>query len=53
MRRDNSVGAGTTLDTAVDPAGDEAVAYVSPGGTTGEVACWQGPRADALGLWRG
>lgn len=40
---DNPVGAGTTLETAVEPAGDEVVVYATVGGATGEVARWQGP----------
>lgn len=38
--------AGTTLETAVDPDGDEVVVYATVDDATGEVARWQGPRDD-------
>jgi hypothetical protein len=38
-----TVDAGTTLETAVDPGGDEVIVYASVDGATGEVARWQGP----------
>jgi len=44
LTSDEPVGAGTTLETAVKPAGDEVVVYVSVDGATGEVARWQGPK---------
>lgn len=34
---------GTTLETAVDPDGDEVVVYATVDDATGEVARWQGP----------
>lgn len=43
LRSNDPVGAGTTLDAAVDPAGDEVIVYASVDGATGEVARWQGP----------
>jgi hypothetical protein len=40
---DEPVGAGTVLETSVEPAGDEVVVYATVDGATGEVARWQGP----------
>lgn len=37
------IGAGTTLDAAVDPDGDEVIVWASVDGATGEVTRWQGP----------
>jgi hypothetical protein len=37
------LGAGTTLNVAVDPDGDEVIISASVDGATGEVARWQGP----------
>ena len=37
------IGAGTTLDVAVDPEGDEVILWASVDGATGEVTRWQGP----------
>jgi len=37
------VAAGTTLEVAVDPDGDEVRIVTSVGGATGEVTRWQGP----------
>jgi hypothetical protein len=37
------VGAGTTLDVAVDPDGDEVIVWASVDGATGEVTRWNGP----------
>jgi hypothetical protein len=37
------LGAGTTLDVAVDPNGDEVIISASVDGATGEVTRWQGP----------
>jgi hypothetical protein len=34
---------GTTLETAVEPEGDEVIVYATVDGATGEVARWQGP----------
>jgi hypothetical protein len=44
LTSDKLVGAGTTLETAVDPAGDEVVVYATIDGTTGEVGHWRGPK---------
>lgn len=41
---DESVGAGTTLETAVEPEGDEVIVYATVDGATGEIARWQGPK---------
>lgn len=43
LTSDKPVGAGTTLETAVEPEGDEVVVYATVDGATGEVARWQGP----------
>ncbi|WP_254840089.1 hypothetical protein [Natronomonas marina] len=43
LTSEQSVDAGTTLETAVEPAGDEVVVYATVDGATGEVARWQGP----------
>jgi hypothetical protein len=43
LTSDNTVGAGTVLETAVAPEGDEVILYATVDGTTGEVARWQGP----------
>jgi len=40
---DTTVDTGTTLETAVDPAGDEVVVYATVDDATGAVARWQGP----------
>jgi len=40
---DETVTAGTTLEVAVDPAGDEVRISASVNGATGEVTRWQGP----------
>lgn len=37
------LGAGTTLDVAVDPDGDEVILWASVDGATGEVTRWEGP----------
>ena len=44
LTSDKPVGAGTTLETAVEPAGDEVVVYATVDGATGAVARWQGPK---------
>jgi hypothetical protein len=44
LTSDKPVGAGTTLETAVEPAGDEVVVYATVDGATGEVARWRGPK---------
>jgi hypothetical protein len=46
LTADQPLGAGTTLETAVDPDGDVVVVYASVDGATGEVARWQGPQSD-------
>jgi hypothetical protein len=38
-----SIEVGTTLETAVEPDGDEVIVYATVGDATGEVARWQGP----------
>jgi hypothetical protein len=43
LTSDTPVSAGTTLETAVDPEGDEVIVYATVDGATGEVARWQGP----------
>ncbi len=43
LTSDETVSAGTTLETAVEPEGDEVVVYATVDGATGEVARWQGP----------
>ena len=40
---DTTIDTGTTLETAVDPAGDEVIVYATVDGATGAVARWQGP----------
>lgn len=40
---DGTVAAETTLETAVDPDGDEVVIFATVDGATGEVARWEGP----------
>jgi hypothetical protein len=40
---DETVTAGTTLNVAVDPEGDEVRIFASVDGATGEVTRWQGP----------
>lgn len=40
---DTPIETGTTLETAVDPDGDEVVVYATVDDATGEVARWQGP----------
>jgi hypothetical protein len=44
LTSDESVGAGTTLETNVEPEGDEVIVYATVDGATGEVARWQGPK---------
>lgn len=39
----DSIDIGTTLETAVEPDGDEVIVYATVGDATGEVARWQGP----------
>ena len=39
----DSVEAGTTLQVAVEPEGDEVVVFATANGTTGEVTRWEGP----------
>jgi hypothetical protein len=43
ITNDEPVPTGTTLETAVDPAGDEVIVYATVDSATGEVARWQGP----------
>jgi len=43
LNSDEPVGAGTTLETNVEPDGDEVIVYATVDGATGEVARWQGP----------
>jgi len=43
LTADEPIGAGTTLETSVEPDGDEVVVYASADGATGEVARWSGP----------
>jgi len=43
ITNDEPVGTGTTLETAVDPDGDEVIVYATVDGATGEVARWRGP----------
>ena len=40
---EGAIDIGTTLETAVEPEGDEVVVYATVDGATGEVARWQGP----------
>lgn len=40
---DEPVGAGATLETNVEPDGDEVIVYATVDGATGEVARWQDP----------
>jgi hypothetical protein len=44
LTRNKPIGAGTTLETVVEPAGDEIIVYATVDGATGEVASWQGPK---------
>jgi len=44
LTSDESVGAGTTLETGVEPEGDEVIVYATVDGATGEIARWQGPK---------
>ena len=37
------IGAGTTVETVVEPDGDEVIVYATVDDATGEVARWQGP----------
>jgi hypothetical protein len=43
LTSDETVSAGTTLETSVEPEGDEVIVYATVDGATGEVARWQGP----------
>jgi hypothetical protein len=43
LTSDETISAGTTLTTVVEPDGDEVIVYASVDGATGEVARWQGP----------
>jgi hypothetical protein len=43
LTSEQPVAAGTMLETAVEPAGDEVVVYATVDGATGEVARWRGP----------
>ncbi|MFC7059890.1 hypothetical protein [Halovenus salina] len=43
LTSDEPVGTGTTLQTAVEPDGDEVIVYGTVDSATGEVARWQGP----------
>jgi hypothetical protein len=43
LTSDEPIGAGTILETAVEPDGDQVIVYASVDGATGEVARWQGP----------
>ena len=43
LTSDKPIGAGTTLETAVEPDGDAVIVYATIDGATGEVARWQGP----------
>ena len=43
LTSEEPVGAGTVLETAVEPDGDEVIVYASVDGATGEVARWNGP----------
>jgi hypothetical protein len=40
---DERVGAGTTLDVAVNPDGDEVIVWASVDKATGEITRWRGP----------
>ena len=44
LTSDETVSAGTTLETSVEPEGDEVIVYATVDGATGEVARWQGPK---------
>ncbi|WP_181686985.1 hypothetical protein [Halorhabdus salina] len=44
LTSDEPVGAGTILETAVEPEGDEVIVYATVDSATGEVARWQGPK---------
>lgn len=43
LNDDESVSAGTILETNVEPEGDEVIVYATVDDATGEVARWQGP----------
>lgn len=43
LTSDGAIDAGATLETAVEPDGDEVIVFASVDGATGEVARWQGP----------
>jgi hypothetical protein len=43
LTSDEPVDAGTVLETAVEPEGDEVIVYATVDDATGEVARWQGP----------
>lgn len=43
LASEDRIGAGTTLDVAVEPDGDEVIVWASVDGATGEVTRWQGP----------
>lgn len=43
IESDESLTAGTTLEVAVDPDGDEIVIFGTVGDATGELARWKGP----------
>ena len=43
IRDDEQIEAGTTLEVAVDPDGDEVIVSATVDGATGEVTRWQGP----------
>ncbi|WP_175452719.1 hypothetical protein [Halorientalis regularis] len=40
---DETIGAGTTLEVAADPASEAVRIFASDDGATGEVTRWQGP----------
>jgi len=40
---DKPISTGTTLETAVEPDGDEVIVFATVDNATGEVARWQGP----------
>ncbi len=43
LTSDETISAGTILETAVEPEGDEVIVYATVDGATGEVARWEGP----------
>ncbi len=43
LTADEPIGTGTTLETSVEPDGDEVVVYATVDDATGEVARWSGP----------